>query len=110
MKYINSEELREKNDPDFNQTIQACERFGFTDIMAFRYDWNIEVLTQFHATYFYKRDTDEIHWMIEGCHYCVDFITFSRLLGFDEEHRGFSYIHDERRAEAREIVFHVSQQ
>ena len=43
--------------------------------------------------------------MTEGRHYRVDFITFSRILGFDEEHRGFSYIHDERRAEVREIAF-----
>ena len=73
--------------------------------MAFRYDWNIEVLAQFHATYYYKSDTDEIHWMTEGHHYRVDFVTFSRILGFDEEHRGFSYIHDERRAKVREIAF-----
>ena len=38
VKYIDWEELREKNDPNFNQAIQACERFGLTDIMAFRYN------------------------------------------------------------------------
>jgi hypothetical protein len=43
--------------------------------------------------------------MTEGRHYYVDFITFYRILGFDEEHRGFSYIHDECRAEVREIAF-----
>ena len=73
--------------------------------MAFRYDWNIEVLAQFHATYYYKSDTDEIHWMTKGHHYHVDFVTFSHILGLDEEHRGFSYIHDERRAEVRDIAF-----
>ena len=73
--------------------------------MAFRYNWNIEVLAQFHTTYFYKYDTDEIHWMTEGQHYRVDFTTFSRILSFDEEHCGFSYIHDERRAKVREIAF-----
>ena len=97
--------MREKNDPDFNQAIPACERFSWTDIMAFKYDWNIEVLAQFHATYFYKSDIDEIHGMTEGRHYRVDFVTFSHILGFDEEHRGFSYIHDERRVEVREIAF-----
>ena len=43
--------------------------------------------------------------MTEGQHYHADFVTFSRILGFDEEHRGFSYIHDERRVEVREIAF-----
>jgi hypothetical protein len=43
--------------------------------------------------------------MTEGRHYHGDFVTFNRILGFDEEHHGFSYIHDERRAEVREIAF-----
>ena len=43
--------------------------------------------------------------MTEGRHYRVDFITFCQILGFDEEHHGFSYIHDERRAKVREIAF-----
>jgi hypothetical protein len=43
--------------------------------------------------------------MIDGHHYHADFVTFSRIHGFDEEHRGFSYIHDERRAKVREIAF-----
>ena len=32
-------------------------------------------------------------------------MTFSQILGFNEEHHGFSYIHDERWAESREIAF-----
>ena len=43
--------------------------------------------------------------MTEGRHHRVDFVTFSRIFGFDEEHHGFSYIHDEQRAEVREIAF-----
>ena len=44
VQYIDWEELREKNDLDFNRAIKACENFELTDIMAFRYNWNIEVL------------------------------------------------------------------
>jgi hypothetical protein len=33
--------------------------------------------------------------MTDGRHYRVDFVTFSRILGFREEHRGYTYIHDE---------------
>ena len=43
--------------------------------------------------------------MAEGQHYRVDFMIFSRILGFDEEHHGFSYIHDEQRVVVREIAF-----
>jgi hypothetical protein len=43
--------------------------------------------------------------MMDGRHYRVDFITFSRILGFREEHRGYTCIHDEPRAEIREISY-----
>jgi hypothetical protein len=63
------------------------------------------VLAQFHATFFYDIVADEIHWMTEGRHYKIDYVTFSRLLGFSDEERGFTYIHDERRAEVRDIAY-----
>ena len=37
--------------------------------------------------------------------YRVDFVTFSRILGFGEEERGFTYIHDETRAEICDIAY-----
>ena len=43
--------------------------------------------------------------MMDGRHYCVDFVTFSRILGFGEEHRTYSHIHDETRAEIRDIRY-----
>ena len=43
--------------------------------------------------------------MTEGQHYRVDFVTFSWILGFGEEKRGFTYIHDEARAEIHDIAY-----
>ena len=73
--------------------------------MSFMYNQNEEVLAQFHATFFYSIYTYKIHWMIEGRHYRVDFVTFSWILGFGEEERGFTYIHDEARAEIYDIAY-----
>ena len=42
--------------------------------------------------------------MTEGRHYRVDFVTFSRILGFREE-QGFTYIHDEARAMIHDIAY-----
>ena len=53
--------MKAKNEPEFNKVIKACELFGLTDIMSFRYNWNEEVLAQFYATFFYSIYTDEIH-------------------------------------------------
>ena len=43
--------------------------------------------------------------MTEGWHYRIDFVTFNRILGFGEEERGFTYIHDEARAEIHDIAY-----
>ena len=43
--------------------------------------------------------------MAEGRHYRIDFVTFSWILGFGEEERGFTYIHDEARAEIYDIAY-----
>ena len=38
MQYIDWEEMKGKNEPEFNKVIKACELFGLTDIMSFRYN------------------------------------------------------------------------
>ena len=85
MQYVDWEEMKNKNEPEFNRVIRACENFGLFDLMSFRYNWNEEVLAQFYATFFYDIYTDEIHWVTDGWHYRVDFVTFSQILGFGEE-------------------------
>jgi hypothetical protein len=76
MQHVDSEEIKDKDDPEFNKVIKAYEHFGLTNIMSFQYNWNEEVLAQFHATFFYDIYADEKHWMTEGRHYRVDFVTF----------------------------------
>ena len=44
MQYIDWEEMKAKNELEFNKVIKACELFGLTNIMSFRYNWNEEVL------------------------------------------------------------------
>jgi hypothetical protein len=43
--------------------------------------------------------------MTDGRYYRVDYTTFSRILGFGEEHQTYSFIHDEPRAEIRDIRY-----
>ena len=43
--------------------------------------------------------------MTEGRYYRIDFVTFNRILGFREEERGFTYIHNEDRAEICDIAY-----
>jgi hypothetical protein len=52
MHYIDWEAVRGKNEPEFNAAIDTCERYDLTNIMGFRYNWNVKILAQFHSTYF----------------------------------------------------------
>ena len=38
MQYVDWEEMKAKNEPEFNKVIKACELFGLTNIMSFRYN------------------------------------------------------------------------
>jgi hypothetical protein len=76
-----------------------------TDIMSFRYDWNKEILAQFHATYYWNREVDELQLMTDGQHYCIDFVTLCRILGFRHIHRGYERIHNVCCLEPMEVSF-----
>jgi hypothetical protein len=58
------------------------ENFQMKDLMGFKYDWNVEIIAQFHAIFFFDTYTNHIHWMTDGVHYKINFVTFARLLGF----------------------------
>jgi len=38
MQYVDWQELEAKHDPEFDKVITACDRFGLSDLMAFRYN------------------------------------------------------------------------
>jgi hypothetical protein len=42
---------KEKNNcTAFAEVIASCERHGINDVMELKYDWNDEVILQFHST------------------------------------------------------------
>ena len=55
IQYIDWDKMQEKEEPEFDKVIKTCDRFQLSDIMGFQYNWNEEVLAQFHATYFYDQ-------------------------------------------------------
>ena len=66
MQYIDWDDMQDKEEPAFDMVIKMCDRFQLLDIMGFQYNWNEEVLAQFHATYFYDQTSNEINWMTNG--------------------------------------------
>lgn len=105
MKYIDWSYLESMGNSDVDDVIAACKRFNLYNLMGFKYDWNREIILQFFATYYCNSETDEIHWLTEGRHYKMDFVTFARLLGFGKDDRGYSDLHDERTLRNNKITF-----
>ena len=78
-----------------DNVIEACEAFGLKEIMAFRYDWNIEIIAQFHASFYFSASNNTIHWTTNGIHFAVDYVTFSHLLGLGSKDLERDQIHNE---------------
>jgi hypothetical protein len=95
MKWINFTHLETAEEPVKRDVLDLVDKYKMRDIMSFKYDWNIEVLAQFHATFFHEDIRETIHCMTEGVHYKVDFTTFARLFGFSKEDKDAEVIHFE---------------
>ena len=80
-KYVDWKYYEDMNDPFFNEAIAKCKEMGLYDIMGFRYDWNEEILAQFHCSLYYDEQEIAFYWTTEGVKYGVDYMTFSRILG-----------------------------
>jgi hypothetical protein len=96
MNWIDFTHLEAAEEAEKRDVLDLVDKYKMRDIMSFKYDWNIEVLAQFHATFFYEDIKETIHWMKEGVHYRVDFTTFARLFGFSKDEREAEVIHFEQ--------------
>ena len=45
--------------------------------MEFQHDWNTEVVAQFYDTLFVEEDERQMHWLLEGQWYSVDYDVFA---------------------------------
>jgi hypothetical protein len=85
MKSINWELLRSLNIPAVNDAIDICHAKGMTNVMAINYDWNEEVVAQFYANLYIRRETRTFHWLLQGKPLSVSYERFAQILGFGEE-------------------------
>jgi hypothetical protein len=61
--WINWAYMENKHDPIFDRVIAACQAKHLRDILAFKKDWNNEVIAQFYATICFDEhgDTRKLH-------------------------------------------------
>jgi hypothetical protein len=60
--------MENKHDPIFNRVIAACTAKHLKEILAFKKNWNNEVIAQFYTTIYFEEhgDTRKFYWMTEG--------------------------------------------
>jgi hypothetical protein len=99
--------MENKHDHIFDRVIVSCMAKHLRDILAFKKDWNNEVITQFYATVYFEEhgDTRKLYWMIEGQWYEVSYAQFARLLGFGRNDANRARIHMDLKLDVRRIKF-----
>jgi hypothetical protein len=99
--------MENKHDPIFDRVVATCKAKHLRDILAFKKDWNNEVIAQFYATICFKEhgDTRKLHWMTESQWYEVSYAQFARLFGFGWKDASRPRIHLFLKLEARKIKF-----
>jgi len=91
-KYVVLKSLQEFDHPKVTALIAKLEEWRILPLMTFQMDWNEEILYQFWATLWVDQACHVLHWMTQGVHYRLDFITFSHLLGFDRVDRDAPFL------------------
>jgi hypothetical protein len=99
--------MENKHDPIFDIIIAAYKAKHLRDILAFKKDWNNEVIAQFYANVCFEEhgDTRKLHWMIEGQWYEVPYAQFARLFRFGRKDASRPRTHLAVKLEARKIKF-----
>jgi hypothetical protein len=104
--------MENKHDPIFDGVIAACQAKHLRDILAFKKDWNSEVIAQFYATVCFKEhgDTRKIHRMTKSQWYEVSYSHFARLFGFGRKDASHPRIHLALKLEVRKNQVYVSKE
>jgi hypothetical protein len=67
---------------------------GLKKIMAFRYDWNEEVIVQLYSTFFFHKNSIDITWMTNGTKYSITIGRFASILGLGASAKHPLNLHD----------------
>jgi hypothetical protein len=108
MMYIDWKYYEDLNNTVFSSVIEKCKEVGLYDIMGFSYNWNKEILAQFHCSYYYYPYDNTITWTTQGNKCTIDYMTFSRLLGLGSKDEERTPIHNENKDKPRDLTFMFS--
>jgi hypothetical protein len=61
MQWVDWQHFENFDKPEVEEVLEVVDKFPMKDLMGFKYDWNVEIITQFHATFYYDSHADIIH-------------------------------------------------
>jgi hypothetical protein len=99
--------MSKKNNAIFNEVTNACTEKRIKHLMAFRQNWNKELIGQFYATiYFGQHEGDRaMFWMTEGSRYYITYSDFAALLNLDADDITYIKLHDSEVLESKDLHF-----
>jgi len=86
-----------------DRVMDACEKYNIKELMGFRYDWNTEIIAQFHASFYFSNSDSTMHWTTDGIHFAIDVLNFSCLFGLGSKDLERTKIHNERKLTENDI-------
>jgi hypothetical protein len=93
MKSIHWENLRSLNVSIVNEAIDTCHDKGMAHIMTMNYHWNEEVVAQFYANLYVKRETKTFYSSLQGKPLSVTYESFAHIVGFSSKDLGRPMLH-----------------
>jgi hypothetical protein len=101
--------IENKHDSIFHRVIAACQAKHLRNILAFKKDWNNEVIAQFYATVCFEEHGDirKLHWMTESQWCEVSYYYIARLFGFGRKDASRPRIHLALKFEVRKSSLYI---
>jgi hypothetical protein len=81
MQWVHLDYMKSKKDITFNMILEACEFHGISHLLAFRYNLNQEIITEFYSTLFFDKKERIFMWMTNGWRFNIKLTQFAELLG-----------------------------
>jgi hypothetical protein len=105
--WVDWHHMEEQQDLIYNQVIATCESHHIKKLIGVHYDWNIDVIAQFYATFFIEEAENvmAMHWMTEGEWYYIIFDEFATRFSYGQTDKDRFRIHIHNPLEENKIKF-----
>jgi hypothetical protein len=104
MQWVNLDYMKSKKDATFNMILEACEFYGISHILQFRYNWNQEIIIEFYSTLFFEKKERIFMWTTNGRRINTKLTQFTELLGLSSHLDIPKKLHTGRVMSSREMA------